>query len=103
MTLPLSLNEIEPMPASAGHGSRDTDPMEKWLEAALDLAAPFPPGQISIGQAQQARALSLLDDVHQELTTLGHHIVEYFETSRPRYEYTLSLALAQTGGRVLDV
>jgi 2-polyprenyl-3-methyl-5-hydroxy-6-metoxy-1,4-benzoquinol methylase len=83
--------------------SLDTMSMESWLEAALDLAAHFPPGQLSIGRPQQARAVALLDEVHRELTELGPDIVQYFETSRPRYEYTLALALEQSGGRVLDV
>ena len=79
------------------------DSMERWLEASLDLATNFPPGQISIGPRQRERAASLLDDVHRELKDAGPHIVQYFETSRPRYEYTLSLALEQPAGRVLDV
>jgi 2-polyprenyl-3-methyl-5-hydroxy-6-metoxy-1,4-benzoquinol methylase len=79
------------------------DAMEHWLEASLDLAANFPPGQISLGAAQRERAVALLEAVHRELQDAGPHIVEYFETSRPRYEYTLALALDQQGGRVLDL
>jgi 2-polyprenyl-3-methyl-5-hydroxy-6-metoxy-1,4-benzoquinol methylase len=77
--------------------------MDGWLEAALDLAGPFPPGQLSIGGPQQRRAARVLDEVHAELEGLGPLIVQYFETSRPRYEYTLSLALEHHVGRVLDV
>jgi 2-polyprenyl-3-methyl-5-hydroxy-6-metoxy-1,4-benzoquinol methylase len=80
-----------------------TDSMESWLEAALDLATHFPPGQISIDPTRRERAGALLDDVHRELQATGPHVVQYFETSRPRYEYTLSLALERSGGRVLDV
>jgi 2-polyprenyl-3-methyl-5-hydroxy-6-metoxy-1,4-benzoquinol methylase len=83
--------------------SAGAETMEQWLEASLDLAANFPPGQISIGDRPRERAAALLDAVHQELKDSGPRIVEYFETSRPRYEYTLSLALEQNGGRVLDV
>ena len=79
------------------------DRTECWLEEALDLAANFPPGQISIGRLPQQRAVGLLDDVHAELRAASPDIVQYFETSRPRYEYTLSLALEQNGGRVLDL
>jgi 2-polyprenyl-3-methyl-5-hydroxy-6-metoxy-1,4-benzoquinol methylase len=77
--------------------------MERWLETALELATNFPPGQIAIGRSQQARAVALLDDVQAELKHAGPDIVQYFETSRPRYEYTLSLALDQGRGRVLDL
>ena len=80
-----------------------TDSMERWLEAALDLATHFPAGQISIDPTRRERAAALLDDVHRELEATGPRIVEYFETSRPRYEYTLSLALDRSGGRVLDL
>jgi 2-polyprenyl-3-methyl-5-hydroxy-6-metoxy-1,4-benzoquinol methylase len=102
MTPSLSLNQTEPLTTLTGRGG-DANPMESWLEAALDLAPRFPPGQISIDRPAQERAVALLDDVHRELKDLGPHIVEYFGTSRPRYEYTLSLALGQRGGRVLDV
>src|SRR5688572_4738894 len=89
--------------AAIGQGTGDTNAMETWLEAALELSANFPPGQISIGRPQQERAAALLDEVQAELKDVGQNIVEYFETSRPRYEYTLSLALEQNGGRVLDL
>lgn len=79
------------------------DQTEQLLEAALELATNFPPGQISIRRSAQERAAALLDDVQAELTDAGQNIVQYFETSRPRYEYTLSLALEQSGGRVLDL
>ena len=59
------------MLASAGQGSGDTNPMESWLEAALELAAHFPPGQLSIGRPQQDRAVALMDDVQAELKDLG--------------------------------
>ena len=103
MTPPLRLDQAEPIVESAGQGSSDTSLMESWLEAALELSTTFPPGQLSTGRPQQARAVALLDEVQAELKDLGQHIVEYFETSRPRYEYTLSLALEQDGGRILDV
>ena len=103
MTPPLRLDQAEPILESAGQGSSDTSLMESWLEAALELSTTFPPGQLSTGRPQQARAVALLDEVQAELKDLGQHIVEYFETSRPRYEYTLSLALEQDGGRILDV
>lgn len=88
-------------PVEPGTGEIDT--MERWLAAALELGGTFPPGQLSIGQPQRERADALLGEVHGELGNLGQKIAEYFETSRPRYEYTLSLALEQHGGRVLDV
>ncbi len=97
------MNETAEMLASVGQGTGDTNAMERWLEAALELAANFPPGQMSIGRPQQERAVALLDEVQAELKDVGQNIVEYFETSRPRYEYTLSLALEQNGGRVLDL
>lgn len=103
MTLSVGLDQTAPNPASAGQGIGDTDPMERWLETALELATNFPPGQIAIGRSQQNRAVALLDDVQAELTSVGPDIVQYFETSRPRYEYTLSLALDQERGRVLDL
>ena len=99
MTPSLRPDQTEPMLALAEQGSGGTSSMESWLEAALELAAPFPPGQLSIGRPQQDRAVALLDEVQAELKGLGQQIVEYFETSRPRYEYTLSLALDQNGGR----
>lgn len=84
-------------------GTGEIDPMERWLAAALDLAGTFPRGQLSMKQPQRERSNALLDAVHIELKDLGPKLVEYFETSRPRYEYTLSLALEQDAGRALDV
>ena len=103
MAQPLALDHTEQLDASAGRGTGETDPLERWLEAALAFAANFPPEQIALGRSQQQRAVTLLDDVHAELKAASPDIVQYFETSRPRYEYTLSLALDQNGGRVLDL
>jgi 2-polyprenyl-3-methyl-5-hydroxy-6-metoxy-1,4-benzoquinol methylase len=103
MTPSLGLNRTEPKRAPAGPGPGVIDPMEQWLESALELATNFPPGQISIGRTQHERAVAVLDDVQAELRQVGPDIVQYFETSRPRYEYTLSLALGQDRGRVLDL
>jgi 2-polyprenyl-3-methyl-5-hydroxy-6-metoxy-1,4-benzoquinol methylase len=89
--------------SSVEHATGEYNSMQRWLEAALEFGGTFPPGQLSIERSQQDRANALLDDVHAEVKHLGQKVVEYFETSRPRYEYTLSLALEQDGGRVLDV
>jgi 2-polyprenyl-3-methyl-5-hydroxy-6-metoxy-1,4-benzoquinol methylase len=103
MAQPLALEQTEQLSASAGRGTGDTELLESWLEAALAFATNFPPEQITIELSHQHRAVTLLDEVHAELTATGPDIVQYFETSRPRYEYTLSLALGQNGGNVLDL
>ena len=103
MALPLGLDQTEQMRAPVGHDTASSDAMDRWLEAALELATNFPPGQISIGRSQQERAIGLLNEVQAELSAAGQDIVQYFETSLPRYEYTLSLALNQNRGRVLDL
>jgi 2-polyprenyl-3-methyl-5-hydroxy-6-metoxy-1,4-benzoquinol methylase len=97
------MNQTAEVLASPVRATDHTSLMESWLEAALVLSTNFPPGQLSIGRLQQERAVALLDEVQAELKSVGPKIVEYFETSRPRYEYTLSLALEQNGGRVLDL
>jgi 2-polyprenyl-3-methyl-5-hydroxy-6-metoxy-1,4-benzoquinol methylase len=97
------MNETAEMLTPAGQQISDAQAIERWLEAALELAANFPPGQIAIGRPQQERAAALLDEVQAVLKDAGQNIVEYFETSRPRYEYTLALALEQSRGRVLDL
>jgi 2-polyprenyl-3-methyl-5-hydroxy-6-metoxy-1,4-benzoquinol methylase len=95
-------NTAEPL-SSVARGTGEAHTMERWLDAALELGGRFPPGELSIGRPEQERASLLLDEVQRELRNLGPKIVEYFETSQPRYEYTLSLAIEQDGGRVLDV
>src|SRR5215204_5410187 len=98
------MNQTAETQAPPGHQTSTAGSlMESWLEAALELAANFPPGQISIARRQRDAAIARLDEVKAELTNVGPKIVEYFETSRPRYEYTLALALDQPGGRVLDL
>jgi len=99
----LSTNQTEATRASAGRGAGDNSLIETWLETALELAANFPPNQLSIDGARQDRATAFLNEVRGELAARGPDIAQYFDTSRPRYEYTLALALQQGRGRVLDV
>jgi 2-polyprenyl-3-methyl-5-hydroxy-6-metoxy-1,4-benzoquinol methylase len=103
MTPPHGLGQTEGIAASAGPATGATDQLERWLEAALELSSNLPPGQLSLDRRQQDLAALLLDEVRAELKDAAPDLVKYFETSRPRYEYTLALALARSGGRVLDV
>jgi 2-polyprenyl-3-methyl-5-hydroxy-6-metoxy-1,4-benzoquinol methylase len=103
MTPPLGAGQTEGNAASAGAATGTTDQLERWLEAALALSTNLPPGQLSSDTGVQDRAAMVLEEVRAELKDVAPDLVQYFETSRPRYQYTLALALASRGGRALDV
>lgn len=75
----------------------------RWLRAARRRGGDFPKATLTVSDADRVRAKELLDQVRRELTSLGEQVLEYFDSSCPRYEYTLGLALGQTSGRVLDL
>jgi 2-polyprenyl-3-methyl-5-hydroxy-6-metoxy-1,4-benzoquinol methylase len=103
MKPPLELDQREEAAAPGGPGNGDDDRLEGWLETALELSKNLPPGQLSIDRHQTDRAAMLLEEVRADLNDAAPDLVQYFETSQPRYEYTLALALGRGGGRVLDV
>lgn len=78
--------------------------LDEWLQMALPLAGRFPDGRLTVAAQDRARAAQLLDAVRAELRGVAEGVAEYFDGSRPRYEYALALAL--DGGRrgaLLDV
>jgi len=85
------------------HGSDRRLTVDDWLEAALAFGANFPRGTIVSNHSRQKHAAALLADTREEIRSLGTGIVEYFDSSCPRYEYALALALEHAPGRVLDL
>ncbi len=77
--------------------------VEEWLEAAIVFSRNFPEGTLRVDHRQRERAAVFLRGVRAELSSMGQDIEQYFDSSGPRYEYALALALERGPCRVLDL
>lgn len=75
----------------------------KAIRRVASLRSNFPAGLLTRSVALQADAASILGAIRSEVESLGQEAITYFDTSRPRYELCLALALEEPVGRVLDL